>query len=104
MSLLCRWTSGFVQFLDKVVDIPVVSTTVLLLTAIEGSCTNSVSEFVDINTLSEGSRRKQQKVSAREFPFFFCVTFVKLHVGGLKELHTRRVPRGGEESDASVLT
>ena len=24
MSLLCRWTSGFVQFLDKVVDMPVV--------------------------------------------------------------------------------
>ena len=24
MSLLCRWTSGFVQFLDKVVDMPVI--------------------------------------------------------------------------------
>ena len=24
MSLLCRWTSGFVQFLDKVFDMPVV--------------------------------------------------------------------------------
>ena len=32
MSLLCRWTSGFVQFLDKVVDMPVMSTTVVLLT------------------------------------------------------------------------
>ena len=32
MSLLCRWTSGFVHFWDKVVDTPVVSTTVLLFT------------------------------------------------------------------------
>ena len=36
--------------------------------------------------------------------FFFFVTFCETSCGRRKELHTRRVPRAGEERDSSVLT